>query len=108
MTWLLVSTSPLDVRMMPVPFAVPAPPASVVVTSTTAGSTLAATADVPPAPADVDGDGVVTALDVCGNDVLAAGVTRVEATTTTPAAAPAVMLPRKTKAATIGKRRGGR
>src|SRR5579872_1563126 len=50
-TWLFVSTSPDDVRTMPVPAAAP-PTKSWVLTSTSPGSTRAATPDaaVPPPP----------------------------------------------------------
>ena len=59
---------------------------------------------VEPAMVDDDGVGVDDTADDCGGAVPvdAAGVTRVDAMTTTPAAAPAVMLPRKMNAATIG------
>jgi hypothetical protein len=76
--------------------------------STTAGSTVAAMAVAEPA-AEAGCVGVADAADDCGDSVpVDTGVTRVDAMTTTPAAAPAVMLPRKMKAATIGKRRGRR
>src|ERR1035438_9921454 len=78
MTWLLVRTSPVDVRMIPVPAAVPTLPWSTSLTSTTVGSMAAAMAaaltpvelpdgvlvEVPPLPAGVlpvfpDGDWAV-------------------------------------------------
>ena len=56
MTWLLVSTSPVEVITMPVPAALP--PLKVMLTLTMPGVTLAATADVSGLPVD----GLVAAL----------------------------------------------
>src|ERR1700694_1971902 len=75
-TWLLVSTSPVEVRMMPVPAAAPDPLADwmTVFTSTTNGSPLAAIAVALGEPADGAGVCGTVAIGLCSDVVETAWV----------------------------------